>query len=109
MGKRRAVGIPRNLGADAYSFVSLPPLAKQQQIAHATDEGVRAVLGSAVAAVVLGREFCPRDRRDMVRGKPVTFTNGRPAIRGECATCGTPMSRIVQSFYESGVDCFPKA
>jgi hypothetical protein len=37
MEKRRAVGIPRNLGADAYSFVSLPPLAKQQQIAHATD------------------------------------------------------------------------
>lgn len=41
--------------------------------------------------------YCPRcrDRRELVDGLPVTFRNGRPAIRGHCAECQTTMARIV--------------
>jgi len=41
--------------------------------------------------------YCPRcrDRRELVAGQAVTFRNGRPAIRGHCATCQTTMARIV--------------
>lgn len=41
--------------------------------------------------------FCPRcrDRRELVKGKPILFSNGRPAVQGECAECGARMARIV--------------
>lgn len=41
--------------------------------------------------------FCPkcRDRREMIGRKTVTFSNGRPAVQGTCAVCGTRMARIV--------------
>jgi hypothetical protein len=44
-----------------------------------------------------GLVYCVRcrDRRPLVRGQAVTLTNGRPALRGSCATCGTMMTRIV--------------
>jgi hypothetical protein len=36
-----------------------------------------------------------RDRRPLVNAQTVTFPNGRPALRGACATCGTTATRIV--------------
>jgi hypothetical protein len=44
-----------------------------------------------------GLAYCVRcrDRRRLVRARAVTFSNGRPALRGRCATCGTTVTRIV--------------
>jgi hypothetical protein len=43
--------------------------------------------------------FCPKcqDRRDLVDGEIVTFSNGRPAMQGKCKACGTRMARIVSA------------
>jgi hypothetical protein len=43
--------------------------------------------------------YCPkcRDRRELADGRPVTFRNGRPALQGRCAECGTRTARIIQS------------
>jgi Domain of unknown function (DUF5679) len=41
--------------------------------------------------------WCPRcrDRRDLENPKSVTFRNGRPAMQGNCSTCGTKTARII--------------
>jgi len=41
--------------------------------------------------------FCPRcrDRRELVAGVRVLFSNGRPAIRGRCAECETRCARLI--------------
>ena len=38
-----------------------------------------------------------RGFREMVDPRPVTFKNGRSALQGPCAVCGTKISRIVKS------------
>lgn len=41
--------------------------------------------------------FCPRcrDRRELVDGVQVLFSNGRPALRGRCAECETRCARLI--------------
>jgi hypothetical protein len=48
------------------------------------------VLGSMTQA------FCVKEKknREMTSTKTVTFRNGRKAIQGKCASCGTTMFRI---------------
>src|SRR5207249_4222837 len=43
--------------------------------------------------------FCVRcrDRRPLKRARTVTLSNGRPALRGQCATCGTRLCRLLPS------------
>ncbi len=43
--------------------------------------------------------YCPRcrDRRELVAGVQVLFSNGRPAIRGRCAECETRCARLIPS------------
>jgi hypothetical protein len=38
-----------------------------------------------------------RDRRELRRARRVTLSNGRPALRGRCADCGTRAQRIVKA------------
>jgi uncharacterized Zn finger protein (UPF0148 family) len=40
--------------------------------------------------------FCVKEKktREIAFPKSVTFKNGRKAIRGKCATCGTTLFRI---------------
>jgi hypothetical protein len=44
-----------------------------------------------------GLAYCVRcrDRRRLVRARTVTFSNGRPALRGRCATCSATVTRIL--------------
>lgn len=43
--------------------------------------------------------YCPkcRDRRELIDAQPVTFANGRSAVQGRCAICGTRMGRLVRA------------
>ena len=38
--------------------------------------------------------FKCRERREMRNPEEVTLKNGRPAVKGECGTCGTKMFKI---------------
>jgi hypothetical protein len=38
-----------------------------------------------------------RDRRELKNPKPVTLSNGRPAIQGRCPVCHTKVTRIVKA------------
>ena len=38
-----------------------------------------------------------RDRRELKDPKPVTLSNGRPAIQGTCPVCATKLTRIVKA------------
>jgi len=38
-----------------------------------------------------------RDRRRLKWARPVTLANGRPALRGRCAACGTMLARILKA------------
>ncbi len=42
------------------------------------------------------RAFCVKEKktREIASPKTVTFKNGRHAIKGKCATCGTTLFRI---------------
>jgi hypothetical protein len=43
--------------------------------------------------------FCVRcrDRRPLKRARRVTLSNGRPALRGQCAICGTRLCRLISA------------
>ncbi len=38
-----------------------------------------------------------RTKREMVDAQKVTMKNGRPAMKGKCASCGTGMYKILSS------------
>jgi len=38
--------------------------------------------------------FKCRQKREIKDAKEVTLKNGRPAVRGTCPVCGTPVLRI---------------
>ena len=38
-----------------------------------------------------------RDRRELTDPKPVTLSNGRPAVQGTCPVCATTLTRIVKA------------
>ena len=38
-----------------------------------------------------------RDRRELTDPKPVTLSNGRPALQGTCPVCATKLTRIVKA------------
>ena len=42
--------------------------------------------------------FCVKEKknREMTATKTVTFKNGRHAIKGKCASCGTTLFRITK-------------
>jgi uncharacterized OB-fold protein len=42
------------------------------------------------------KAYCVKEKksREMASTKAVTFKNGRHAIKGKCASCGTVMFRI---------------
>ncbi len=42
------------------------------------------------------RAFCVKEKksREMTNTRSVTFKNGRHAIKGKCAKCGTTLFRI---------------
>jgi Domain of unknown function (DUF5679) len=42
--------------------------------------------------------FCVKEKknRDIANPRTVTFKNGRHAIRGKCASCGTTLFRITK-------------
>jgi len=42
------------------------------------------------------RAYCVKEKksRELTGGKTVTFKNGRKAIQGKCASCGTTLFRI---------------
>ncbi len=35
-----------------------------------------------------------RDHREIQNAQPITLKNGRPATRGTCSKCGSPVFRI---------------
>lgn len=37
-----------------------------------------------------------RGQREMEQPKAITMSNGRPAMQGTCATCGTKLTKIVK-------------
>ncbi len=48
------------------------------------------------ACPLMTRAFCVKEKksRDIVAPKTVTFKNGRHALKGKCASCGTTLFRI---------------
>lgn len=36
-----------------------------------------------------------KEKREMKKAEDVTMKNGRPAVSGKCAVCGTKMFKIV--------------
>lgn len=102
---RRSPGRPRKHAAESNLAPPPPPVARPPGRPRVKRPYSRKPRTLSPPPQGCASAFCPRcrDRRELVDGHAVTFSNGRPALRGRCGTCGCRMARIVERA-EAGVD-----
>jgi hypothetical protein len=105
IGEKEALRGRRANGTDALSVASLsllPPSARAGLVSARWDHTLKSrVIGNDHARFGIGGERSDpdadhtKDKREMKDAQHVTMKNGKPAMKGQCAVCGTTMFAIV--------------